>query len=370
MNTHDTYSPGFLLSNVPGALGFYPTESVLLMAFHEHADNLRLGPIARCDIADAHDYLPEAFDAVSAGTDVVFAFIVSHRPQQSLQWLVDFLYDFRSDDDGREIDACWHSPEIAVGQPYEVCFGPQQFAGGAQDPWCEGTIPSIINSPSMQRWVEQGQLPEVSRAAAQSFYQERNRFLCPSHRAELESIVGREASLLSLGRCLPPSYPPHDLCRELEVEDIPAFIELVVTRATEADWTLDELLRQPGLLGRVGAIMGCTLTRDLAMGALLEAPDAAATILLAVAQSVEGLSRWNALTIFAATQIAQGLPMIAGTVLSVVLKEEPQHTLARLMDKGYRAGLHDSLVDSLRDGSRLAVVNLAEEPESPLGNCG
>ena len=82
------------------------------MGFSSEDNRLVLGPVARFDIALASRQLPEAFAVVAAETDVVFAFIVSHRPDPAIHDLTDLLFDFSADldDTCRTVDACWFTP--------------------------------------------------------------------------------------------------------------------------------------------------------------------------------------------------------------------------------------------------------------------
>ncbi|MFW9041685.1 DUF4192 family protein, partial [Corynebacterium striatum] len=64
-------TPGHLLANVPGALGFYPTDSVIFMTFEPCPQGMAMGPVARIDFDDAQEALPEIWETiVSPQTEV------------------------------------------------------------------------------------------------------------------------------------------------------------------------------------------------------------------------------------------------------------------------------------------------------------
>ena len=123
------------------------------------------------------------------------------------------------------------------------------------------------------------------------------------------------------------------------------------------------------LLTRMATILYDTALRDLIVSALCDQPKGAARVLLAVAQTVHGPARTNALALYAMAQVALGLPMVAGTVLSVALEEDPEHTLAGLLMRGYRAGLQDKMVANFRRGSAKARASLGLDEDGERALC-
>ena len=80
-------SHGDILANIPGILGFYPQDS-LVIAFFERDDDthgLHLGPLARLDLDDAVETLIDNRNQFSAlsdrdNTDAVIAYVVNADP--------------------------------------------------------------------------------------------------------------------------------------------------------------------------------------------------------------------------------------------------------------------------------------------------
>ncbi|MBF9011070.1 MULTISPECIES: DUF4192 domain-containing protein [Corynebacterium] len=381
--SHDAVTPGYLLASIPGALGFYPSDSIILMGFSSEDNRLVLGPVARFDIALASRQLPEAFAVVAAGADVVFAFIVSHRPDPAIHDLTDLLFDFSADldDTDRTVDACWFTPEISVGQPYEMCFAPAEIPLTHTAEWQQGTIGSIAASPTMERWREAGRLPEISRDEAFACFDEANPHFGPRDIAAMVRAAASDAPLLAQGRPARPVPMAAGGAASTVAEDVRLRFEVrdIVPLATRVFSELSNMTGEPPeddpvradavLLTRMATILYDTALRDLIVSALCDQPKGAARVLLAVAQTVHGLARTNALALYAMAQVALGLPMVAGTVLSVALEEDPEHTLAGLLMRGYRAGLQDKMVANFRRGSAKARASLGLDEDGERALC-
>lgn len=61
-HSHTLASHGEILANLPGILGFYPNNSLILAFFvdDEGVDTVRLGPVARFDLDEAVEKLTES----------------------------------------------------------------------------------------------------------------------------------------------------------------------------------------------------------------------------------------------------------------------------------------------------------------------
>src|SRR5699024_1762955 len=93
MSTHPQTlnSHGELLANLPGILGFYPNDSLILAFFvdDEGIDTLRLGPVARFDLDEAVDKLTESRERFAAWInhlelDAVIAYVISDDVMQPI----------------------------------------------------------------------------------------------------------------------------------------------------------------------------------------------------------------------------------------------------------------------------------------------
>ena len=100
--------------------------------------------------------------------------------------------------------------------------------------------------------------------------------------------------------------------------------------------------------------MSTTWMRDLVIRDLVESPHAAGTLLLATARTFGGTIRFNALALFAATQVAQKFGLYAGPALTVAIDEAPGHNLSQLIAQAYRSGMGERLITSLSRGCDAA----------------
>ena len=80
-------SHGEILANIPGILGFYPQNSLVLAFFERNSDTpgLHLGPLARLDLDDAVETLidnQQQFSALSDrdNTDAIIAYVGNSDP--------------------------------------------------------------------------------------------------------------------------------------------------------------------------------------------------------------------------------------------------------------------------------------------------
>ena len=83
-HSHTLASHGEILANLPGILGFYPNNSLILAFFvdDEGVDTVRLGPVARFDLDEAVEKLTESRERFAAWVhhlelDAVIAYMIS-----------------------------------------------------------------------------------------------------------------------------------------------------------------------------------------------------------------------------------------------------------------------------------------------------
>ena len=93
-------NPGTLLANLPGILGFYPHDSVILAGFHNgEVGNIHtLGPVLRLNIDDLR-FLGDACEALArTGVDFCFAFKLDDHFSRYFAgfslWLCDYSLPF------------------------------------------------------------------------------------------------------------------------------------------------------------------------------------------------------------------------------------------------------------------------------------
>lgn len=339
-------TPGHLLANLPGVLGFYPTDSVVFLTFEPSPHGIALGPVARVDFADAKAATEEVWQAITTDrTEGVFAFFITQRPPSEVDALAEWMYGLHKHNDGMDIDAAWHTPEIITGGSYEILFGAVNHEGkGPMKNWQEGKIPPLTSAPTMHHCVDKDLIPELTR---EELYAK----LAPGNN-QVGTVLGRE--IAERARAAAQQFR-----EEIELyEDDP---ELALEEfLDDAWWQLRAVQDLHATLGDVEALetaatwLATTWSRDLVIEKLCERPDKAAILMLATAKTFEGVIRYNALVLYAIAQLQMERYQLAGPALNILLEEAPEHTFGNLVHRLYRNGLASQLTEALRHSSGVA----------------
>lgn len=156
-------SHGDILANIPGILGFYPHNSLVLAFFDRNSDTpgLHLGPLARLDLDDAVETLidnQQQFTALSdrVNADAVIAYVVSADPSAA-----DDLAKFLLSEDSPlpTVLAIVQVPELASGTGWWTVY--QQLSLSAPR---TGVVSEVAGSLTLQQMIlDTGQLPALSR---------------------------------------------------------------------------------------------------------------------------------------------------------------------------------------------------------------
>lgn len=156
-------SHGEILANIPGILGFYPQNSLVISFFERNSDTpgLHLGPLARLDLDDAVQTLidnQQQFTALSDrdNTDAVIAYVVSADPSAA-----DDLAEFLLSEDSPlpTVLAIVQVPEITSGTGWWTVY--QQLSLSAPR---SGVVSEVASSAALQQMIlDTGQLPALSR---------------------------------------------------------------------------------------------------------------------------------------------------------------------------------------------------------------
>lgn len=156
-------SHGEILSNIPGILGFYPQDSLVIAFFERNSDThgLHLGPLARLDLDDAIETLINNRNQFSAwtdrlNTDAVIAYVVNSDPAAA-----DDLAEFLLGEDSPlpTVLAIIQVPEITSGTGWWTVY--QQLSLSAPR---SGTVSEVAGSLTLQQMIlDTGQLPALSR---------------------------------------------------------------------------------------------------------------------------------------------------------------------------------------------------------------
>lgn len=156
-------SHGEILANIPGILGFYPQNSLVLAFFERNSDTpgLHLGPLARLDLDDAVETLidnQQQFSALSDrdNTDAIIAYVVNSDPSAA-----DDLAEFLLSEDSPlpTVLAIIQVPEITSGAGWWTVY--QQLSLSAPR---SGVVSEVASSAALQQMIlDTGQLPALSR---------------------------------------------------------------------------------------------------------------------------------------------------------------------------------------------------------------
>lgn len=156
-------SHGDILANIPGILGFYPQDS-LVIAFFERDDDthgLHLGPLARLDLDDAVETLinnQAQFTAWSdrLSIDAVIAYVVNADPSAA-----DDLANFLLSEDSPlpTVLSIIQVPEITSGSGWWSVHQQSDLSAPRS-----GVVSEVAGSAALQQMVlDTGQLPALSR---------------------------------------------------------------------------------------------------------------------------------------------------------------------------------------------------------------
>ncbi|CAB0590900.1 hypothetical protein CIP107535_00601 [Corynebacterium diphtheriae] len=156
-------SHGEILANIPGILGFYPQDSLVLAFFKRKEDSpqVSLSPLARLDLDDAIETLVANQAQFTAwteklDTDAVIAYVVSSDLSAA-----DELAEFLLSDESPlpTVLAIVQVPEITSGTGWWTVY--QQLDLSAPR---SGEVGEIARSAALQQMIlDTGQLPALSR---------------------------------------------------------------------------------------------------------------------------------------------------------------------------------------------------------------
>lgn len=156
-------SHGDILANIPGILGFYPQDSLVITFFERNSDtdDLHLGPLARLDLDGAVETLVSNQNQFTAwsdrvNADAIVVYVVSEDPSAA-----DDLANFLLSDESPlpTVLAIVQVPEITSGTGWWAIY--QQLGLSAPR---SGVVSEVASSAALQQMIlDTGQLPALSR---------------------------------------------------------------------------------------------------------------------------------------------------------------------------------------------------------------
>ena len=344
-------TPGHLFANIPGILGYYPQESLVLMCFLPSGGGAKkkLGPVIRLDL-----WRDEAITGVGDALyrydpEFLLAFIITQAVDSPQVRAVATQLRAYGDSSvfPAPVTSCWVSSEIFSGNPYQLVFDlndPQfddvrRYGRG----WRKGTIEHIAASASCTALLEEGDLPEVDRDSAVRTF-------------ELYPHLGVAAARRNARRAIRQG---HRLLSRIQSGsgDISEELESIgaLCRAVEDS---PPLAGSTAVIQRAAALLSDSDLRDCLVMVFAEHRVAARLVCLEVARSHTGRVRANALCLFALCSFNSPASMRGYHALQVALREDPQHRLTTLLLEAYVRGNVSGILAAAQRGSARAREGL------------
>lgn len=346
-------TPGDLIANIPGILGFFPTESLVFAAMFREGSGPRhtLGPVIRVNIDELH-LLPELGQAItSVEADLIFCFAITEQANSAtIEETVDTLFD-AAEAGTIPITACWVTAGIYSGETYQLAFGPSPDELGSTcrglSEWEHGRIAPITQAQATQNLLDHGHLPELTRTDAYSAYDRDNRFLTTEGIADLTTQAQEIGDDILHAIRTNPEGGAFDAA----LDGFDTIMHRATTRSPGTNHTA--LLQKPGLLRDSAAYLTSLLLRDAILHHAVHTPDVASDLFLAVAKTFNGTIRSNALCLFAISAIQRRLGMKAIPALEAAQITDPGHSFSALLQRGLMDGQSDSMVDACMRGNDM-----------------
>lgn len=361
-------TPGELIANIPGILGFFPTESIIFTAMFQEGQGTRytLGPVVRIDIHDL-ELLTDVGTALrSVDADLIFTFIISEKvTSTAIETTVDRLYSI-AENGVIDITACWLTAGIYSGESYQLAFGPQEedlnttYSGMSQ--WEHGRVAPVTQAAATQNLLDRGQLPEVNRQDAYSAFDRGNKLLTEEEIWELSLQAKTRGD--EIIRAIP--HHAHGVVFDAALEEF----DRIILRATnqKEGQRVEVLMNTPGLLRDTAAYLTTVLLRDAVLHHCVQEPEIAADLFLAVAKTFNHGIRANALCLYSLAAIKLNLGMKALPALEAALSSQPEHSFSGLLRHGLVEGQFDSMISACVRGNGMVREQYSATPAEHTGD--
>lgn len=345
-------TPAQIFANIPGLLGFYPEESIIFLNFSATTAGskvrLSLDFASRADITDWRS-IDRACEVIAQHEpDAVWVVLITKDLDPFVvDETVDEVVD-KAKDTGIHLAAVWVTPEIASGSPYFLAGCGTNDDGSSVIPdtgvWDKGTICDIATAMSTKQLVDEGSLPELSRADVLARFAHGNPYVSLSS--------GNQKKLRQKARAL---------ISDIQLGESPASVRLQFLSALHMAGKAEKetaLLKEKDTLYSVITLMSEKFSRDLVLDLAISLPVEARRLCLAVAKTATGFPRHNALCIYVLASIALEAHSHNFAATEVILKEDPQHVLAQCIGQACMHGIHKELLDACLAGSRELLADL------------
>lgn len=325
-------SHGEILANIPGILGFYPQNSLVIAFFERNDDTpgLHLGPLARLDLDDAVETLIDNQNQFSAwsgrvNADAVIAYVINADPSAA-----DDLAEFLLSEDSPlpTVLAIIQVPEITSGTGWWTVY--QQLSLSAPR---TGVVSEVAGSLTLQQMIlDTGQLPALSRG-------------------ELEERLNSTAHGIddAVYRDIVADVEAY----ENEIHFLRDDLQQEYAQATEG-------IADPANTQAIRAALRCFTTpmlRDPLLGALLDEPQQglafAERLMRAVPRDWLKMRSQVTATVAVLAQ-ATGQTGLAGVAAHKATELSETENFPNLVDRSISLGLGSKLITSVRQGASKA----------------
>ncbi|MBG9303923.1 DUF4192 domain-containing protein [Corynebacterium diphtheriae bv. mitis] len=325
-------SHGEILANIPGILGFYPQNSLVIAFFERNDDTpgLHLGPLARLDLDDAVETLvnnQQQFTALSDrdNADAIIAYAVSSDPSAA-----DDLAEFLLSEDSPlpTVLAIVQVPEITSGTGWWTVY--QQLSLSAPR---SGVVSEVARSAALQQMIlDTGQLPALTREELEE------RLNSTAHgidEAEYQDILSDVESY------------------EKEIHFLRDDLQHEYEKATEG-------ITDPNNTRAIRSALRCFTTpmlRDPLLAALLDEPEkglAFAELLMRTVPRDWTRMRSQVTATVAVLAQATGQTGFAGVAANKATELSETENFPSLVARSLNLGLGSKLITSVREGAEKA----------------
>ncbi|MCQ9351539.1 DUF4192 domain-containing protein [Corynebacterium sp. 153RC1] len=377
------FHPADLIANVPGILGYYPKESLVLVTVETHprptpqpdphpdpelqhqpehpgsaADAVdavdavgpqrclgtSLGPVLRLGF-DQRNNIDEVLEFIqSLSHPKVVAFLITEHNHVAMSILVEQLHDAH---EAGQIDAiaCYHVPELLTGQPMHLLFSHD----APHRSWRTPKVGNIASAPATKRLLQGGELPALNREEAWRYFTQSNPFLTESDEDDLDAAIHTLSSQLINARGIPRSV----VRRHLDI--LEQYCEQVKHQSIE------QLQQHSEVLIAFGSMCANVKLRDALCVLIPDHAVALKNIMVALASSVGGEVKTNALALCALSSLAQGATAYTNMALQAAFEQDPRHYLCNLIHQGYRFGVIAELLNAMSEGAHVTLEELDEQ---------
>ncbi|MBN9643335.1 DUF4192 domain-containing protein [Corynebacterium mendelii] len=350
MTQTPSLGPADILANIPGCLGYFPREMIVVAGFRTTVTNpqsLIMGPIASCPIAQADNAAMVSIARSMPGYDVLMTFFITgHLGNPALHTLFLALSG-EACRQNKKIGGAWHAEAIESGGPYRMVVVPDQLAGGAEGlapTFFGGTITEIAAAPATLKYLrDTGELPEISREELHG------RFFTTGHPWDektwnelVETADGEAEPVRDRKGCIDTGW-----ARELMGR-----YSALATKVRLKDLDDDSITADKEMIATLLAVTGTSWARDCGLELSLSPRTAAmaARLQLLTSTITTGQRRCNALDLYAVAEITLGNSQAALAALQQAYSEDPGHRMTGLLRQALCRGDYQMVLDGCRDG--------------------